>query len=162
MSNIGCKKAVLVLLFILQFLVFFYSPKYCQLKHQELTSRIIAICIRVHSELGPGLVESIYEEAVCYELQKHGLAFKRQEGIKVYYDNHVMGIGFRADIIVEDLVLIELKAREYIPPVYFKVIHTYLKFSKLEVGLMINFHVDKLKEGITRYVLDQNPKPAFK
>lgn len=127
------------------------------MKHQELTSRIIALCMRVHTELGPGLLESVYEEAVCYELQKNGIEYKRQQGIKVFYDNHSMGIGFRADIIVENSVVIELKAREYIPPVYYRIILTYLKFSKIEVGLLINFHVEKLKDGINRFVLDRSP-----
>ncbi len=118
--------------------------------------------MRVHSELGPGLLESVYEEAVCYELQKNGIEFKRQHGVRVYYDNHLMGTGFRVDIIVEDAVIIELKAREYIPPVYYRIILTYLKFSQIEVALMINFHVDKLKDGINRFILDRKPNQNFR
>lgn len=125
------------------------------MKHSDLTSRIIGICIEVHKTLGPGLLESIYEGAVCIELVCAGLEFKRQQGIKVYYKGYDLDIGFRADIIVENEVVIELKSIERIPPVCKKIVLTYLRLTNIEVGLIINFNVENLTEGITRLVLDR-------
>lgn len=125
------------------------------MKHEDLSSLIIGLCIKVHRELGPGLLESVYEEALCYELTKNNILHRRQQGIRATYDNHDLGIGFRADVIVEDKILIELKSLDILPAVYFKVLLTYLRFSKIEIGLIVNFKTVVLKDGITRIVLDR-------
>ena len=124
------------------------------MKHAALSSQLIGICIKVHTKLGPGLLESIYEEVVCYELTQRGIPFRRQQGMKVVYEEVYMGIGYRADIIVEDKIIMELKSSEAIHPVHYKTLLTYLRLSENEVGLLINFNVAVLKDGIYRLVQD--------
>jgi len=124
------------------------------MKHAALSSQLIGICIKVHTKLGPGLLESIYEEVVCYELTQRGIPFRRQQGMKVVYEEVDMGIGYRADIIVEDKIIMELKSSEAIHPVHYKTLLTYLRLSEIEVGLLINFNVAVLKDGIYRLVQD--------
>lgn len=124
------------------------------MKHAELTSTIIGICIIVHKRLGPGLLESVYEEVICYELTKRKINYKRQQGIPVIYDDIKMDLGFRADIIIEKKVMLEIKSIEIMAPVHAKRVITYLRFAEIEVGLLINFNVALLKEGIIRLVLD--------
>jgi len=125
------------------------------MKHGELTSILISICIKVHEALGPGLLESVYEEVICYELTKLGIPFSRQQGIAFYYEDVKMDIGFRADILVDTSVIMELKSTESINPVHAKTVLTYLRLSGVEVGLLINFNVVLLKDGITRLVQDR-------
>lgn len=127
------------------------------MKHEDLTARIIALCIKVHSILGPGLLESVYEEALCLELKKANINFLRQQGIKVNYEEDNLGLGFRADLIIEGVLLLELKSVESITPVFAKTVLTYLRFTGIEVGLLINFNVVLLKDGITRLILDRKP-----
>jgi GxxExxY protein len=135
------------------------SLKGCQLKHSELTSAIIGICIEVHRELGPGLLESVYEKAVCYELGLAGYFYERQKGIRTFYKGYDLDVGFRADIIVDHTVLVELKSVSIVPAVDKKIVLTYLRLTQIEVGLIINFNVSKLTEGITRLILDRNYNP---
>ena len=118
----------------------------------EISSKILDCSIRIHRTLGPGLFESVYEEVLCYELQKANLSFERQVGIQVKYEGVKMDIGFRADIIVENKVIIELKSVEAIAPVHKKQLLTYLKLSGLKLGLLINFNEALLKDGLTRIV----------
>lgn len=125
------------------------------MKHEDLTSRIIGICIKVHSILGPGLLESVYEEALCYELMKEGIRFRRQEPVHVIYEDVHLGLGFRADVIVEDTILVELKSIQALIPVHAKTVLTYLRFTGIEIGLLINFNVELLKHGIKRLILDR-------
>lgn len=125
------------------------------MKHSDLTSKIIGICIKVHKILGPGLLESVYEKAICFELAKAGLSFRRQQGIKVFYEGEDLDLGFRADVIIENEVLLEIKSVESVSPVFKKTTLTYLRFTELEVGLIVNFNVIKLTDGITRLVLDK-------
>ena len=127
------------------------------MKHEDLSSRIIALCIKVHSVLGPGLLESVYEEALCLELKKANINYLRQQGIKVQYEDENLGLGFRADLIIEGVLLLELKSVESITPVFAKTVLTYLRFTGIEVGLLINFNVVLLRDGITRLVLDRKP-----
>ena len=127
------------------------------MKHSELTSAIIGICIEVHKTLGPGLLESVYESAICYELTLAGFEFKRQQPIRVIYKGKDLDLGFRADIIVENSVLLELKSIERVIPVHKKITLTYLRLVEIEVGLMINFNVIKLTDGLTRLILDRRP-----
>jgi GxxExxY protein len=123
-------------------------------KYEELTAQIIGICIKVHEKLGPGLLESVYEEAICYELDKAGLAYKHQQGINVIYEDIKLDIGFRADLIVENKVIVELKSVETTTSVHSKTLLTYMRLTNLEVGLLINFNVTLLKNGITRLLDD--------
>jgi GxxExxY protein len=125
------------------------------MKYEVLTKQIIGICIKVHRKIGPGLLESVYEEAICYELDKAGLSYKRQQGIAVVYEEVKLDVGFRADIIVENKVIVELKSIETIAPVHSKTLLTYMRLTNLEVGLLINFNVLLLKKGITRLLDDE-------
>ena len=118
----------------------------------DITSIIIEESIYIHRELGPGLLESVYEEVLYYRLRKRGLEVTPQQGIPVVFEEVKMEIGFRADLIVEDKVIVELKSLEIVPPVHFKKLITYLKLTKLTVALMINFHEVLLKNGIKRIV----------
>ncbi|OHD56155.1 MAG: GxxExxY protein [Spirochaetes bacterium GWF1_51_8] len=123
------------------------------MNESELTEKIIGFCIKIHKELGPGLFESLYEEVLCYELQKAAISFKRQTLIPVKYEELLVENGFRADIVVEDKILLELKSVENLSPVHFKQVLTYLKLSGLKIGLLLNFNTAFLKDGIQRIVL---------
>jgi GxxExxY protein len=116
----------------------------------DITGSIIQSAIRVHNELGPGLFESIYEEVLFYELNKKGMFIERQVSIPVIYDNRRMEVGFRADLIVEREVLVEIKSVETISSVHKKQVISYLRLTNLEIGLLINFNEELLKDGITR------------
>lgn len=105
------------------------------MKHGDLTSIIISICIKVHQALGPGLLESVYEAAVCFELTKLGIPFKRQQGVAVIYEEVKLDLGFRADLIVDNSVIVEFKSIETVSPVHPKTLLTYLRLTQLEVGL---------------------------
>ena len=118
----------------------------------EISKEIINIAFHVHVKLGPGLLESVYEEIMHYELKNHGLLVHRQEKIPVIWDDLVMPIGFRADLIVNRKVIIELKSVEFVNAVHPKQLLTYLKLTKLKLGLLINFNEALLKDGITRVV----------
>jgi GxxExxY protein len=100
--------------------------------------------------LGPGLLESVYEAALVYELKKLGIKVTNQTDVPVVYDEITMDIGFRADVIVDDKVIIELKSIENVSPVHKKQLLTYLKLSKKKLGLLVNFNVELMKDGITR------------
>jgi GxxExxY protein len=130
------------------------------MKYKDLTAKIIGICIKVHAALGPGLLESVYEEAVCYELERQEIGYKRQQGIPVIYEEIKLELGFRADVIVENKIILELKSVEAIAPVHAKTVLTYMRLTGMEVGLLINFNVALLKEGITRLVDDKRQTMA--
>ncbi|MBE3085757.1 MAG: GxxExxY protein [Bacteroidia bacterium] len=117
----------------------------------EITQRIIGCAIEVHRNLGPGLLESAYEECLAYELIKMGLNFKRQQPTPVVYKEIKLECGYRIDILVENLVVIELKVVDIINPVHEAQILTYMKFANKSIGLLINFNVTVLKNGIKRY-----------
>lgn len=121
--------------------------------HENQIASIILDCsFKIHRSLGPGLLESVYEETLAYELSKQGLYVERQVGIPVVYEEVKLDLGFRADLIVEHRVIVELKSVEAILPVHKKQVLTYLKISGLELGLLINFNESLLKDGITRIV----------
>jgi len=121
--------------------------------YEDLTKVIIGCAIDVHKELGPGLLESAYEECLYYELIKHGLAVERQKAIPVVYKEIKLDCGYRADLIVENKVIIELKTVDEFNPVHEAQILTYIKFAEKKLGLLINFNVLRLKDGIKRYIL---------
>jgi GxxExxY protein len=118
----------------------------------DLSKIIVNACYKVHTTLGPGLFESVYEEVLAYELCNIGLKVERQKGIPVYYEGTKMELGFRADIVVSDKVIIELKSVEVVAPVHHKQLLTYLKLTGIKLGLLINFNVPLIKDGIQRIV----------
>jgi len=119
----------------------------------EITEKIIGCAIEVHRNLGPGLLESAYEECLDFELRSAGLSTLRQVAVPVVYKEIMLECGYRIDILVENTVVIELKTVDAFAPVHEAQILTYLKFSKKEVGLLINFNVKLLKDGLRRYRL---------
>jgi GxxExxY protein len=120
----------------------------------ELSYKIIGAAIGVHKALGPGLLESVYERALEYDLIEAGLTVESQVCIPFHYKKIKLPSAFRADLIVNDLVLIELKSVEQLAPVHFTRTLTYLRLSKKKLALLINFNVKALKEGIHRIVND--------
>lgn len=118
----------------------------------EISRIIVNKCYQIHVELGPGLLESVYEEILYYELSKEYLKVERQKALPVFWKNKKMNLGFRADLIIENKVIIELKSVEKIAPVHPKQLLTYLKVTELKLGLLINFNEALIKNGITRIV----------
>jgi GxxExxY protein len=118
----------------------------------EITKQIVDAAYKVHTTLGPGLLESVYEAAMAYELEKRGLRVVRQQPIPIVYEAVHLQEGFRADLIVEDIVIVELKSIEAVAAVHKKQVLTYLRLSGKRVGLLINFNVELINEGITRLV----------
>ncbi len=121
----------------------------------QLTEQIIGAAITVHREKGPGLLESAYEVCLAYELESIGLHLVRQVAIPLVYKGITLDTAFRADLIVENRVLVELKALESILPVHKAQLLSYIRETGHEVGLLINFHVPKLVDGITRVINDR-------
>jgi len=117
----------------------------------QITEKIIGCAIEVHKRLGPGLLESAYEECLSYELKNTGLTIERQVPVPVVYKDIKLECGYRIDILVEKTVVIELKAIEAFAPVHEAQILTYMKFAKMTIGLLINFNVTLIKNGIKRY-----------
>jgi GxxExxY protein len=118
----------------------------------DLTERIIGCAIKVHRVLGPGLLESAYEVCLAHELDKSGLNIKRQVSIPVVYDGIRLDAGYQLDLLVEDRIVIELKAVEKLLPIHEAQLLTYLKLANKKLGLLINFNVNLLKNGIKRRV----------
>ena len=118
----------------------------------ELAKIIVNTSYDIHVKLGPGLLESVYEEILYYELTKAGLLLSRQQPIPVIWNEIRMELGFRADLIVENKVIIELKSVEVLAPVHPKQLLTYLRITGLKLGLLINFNEKLIKNGITRIV----------
>ena len=117
---------------------------------KELSKIILDCCFGIHSALGPGLLESVYEEVLSYELSKKDICHERQVEVPVFYESVRLDVGFRADIIVEHKLIIELKSLEILKAVHKKQLLTYLKLSGIKLGLLINFNVESLKDGIVR------------
>ena len=118
----------------------------------QLTERVIGACIEIHRTLGPGLLESAYEECLCHELRLAGLGFERQKPLPVAYKGVQLDCGYRLDLVVEDALIIELKTVQELSPIHEAQLLTYLKLSGLTVGLLINFNVPVLRRGIRRLV----------
>ena len=118
----------------------------------DLTGRIIGAAIEVHKELGPGLLESAYEECLCHELCLKGIAHERQKPLPLTYKDITLDCGYRLDIVVENAIILELKACERIEPIHKAQLLTYLKLTSLNIGLLLNFNVPIMKDGITRIV----------
>jgi GxxExxY protein len=118
-----------------------------------LTERVIGLAIEVHRLTGPGMLESVYEGCLCYELGQAGITFERQAGIPVAYKGVQFDEGFRADILVERQLIIEIKAVATILPTHDAQVLTYLRMSGLRLGLLFNFHARLLKDGLRRFVV---------
>jgi len=119
----------------------------------EITEKIIGAAIAVHKELGPGLLESAYEACLVYELVQSGLKVESQKPLPVSYRSVHIDCGYRIDLLVEDEVILELKSIEKLEPIHEAQILSYLKLSGYKIGLLINFNVSLLKNGIRRFVL---------
>jgi len=128
------------------------SPKGTRLTNRELTHRIIAAAIKIHRRLGPGLLESAYEACMAYELTSAGLEVSRQKPVPLIYDSVKLDCGFRADLVVDGRIAVELKCKEALHPVDHAQLLSHLRLLGLQVGLLINFHVLVLKDGVTRIV----------
>jgi GxxExxY protein len=120
----------------------------------QLSSKIIGAAIEVHKTLGPGLLESAYEECLCHELSIQGLFFEKQKSLSLNYKGKKLDCGYRLDIVVEKTVIIELKSCEKIEPIHKAQLLTYLKLSGLNLGLILNFNVPLMHDGIVRVVND--------
>lgn len=121
--------------------------------HENQLATIIVDCaFRVHTTLGPGLLENVYQAALAYELRSRGLKVVTERGIPAEYAEVKLDVGFRADIIVENKIIIECKSIEALAPVHGKILLTYLRLADMRLGLLINFNVDMIKDGIRRVV----------
>ena len=119
----------------------------------DITYKIIGCTYEVHKILGPGLLESTYETCLCYELEKQGLKFEKQKELMINYKVTTLNNGYRIDILVEDSIVLELKSVENLLPIHTAQILTYLKLSEHNLGLLINFNVTNLQNGIHRYII---------
>ena len=122
------------------------------MKENEITEKIIGCAIKVHSNLGPGLLESVYKECLFYELIKSGLVVEKEKPLPLIYKEIKMECGYRIDLLVENSVVIEIKSVDAINDIHVAQVLTYLKLSKCRIGLLINFNVVKLKDGIKRLI----------
>jgi GxxExxY protein len=121
--------------------------------YSDLSERVIGLAIEVHRRLGPGLLESAYEECLCFELQSAGVGYRRQVALPIIYKTVRLDCGYRMDLLVEDQLIIEIKAVEQLLPIHSAQMLTYLRLSGRQVGLLINFNSVVLKDGLKRVVL---------
>lgn len=127
--------------------------------NKELTQEVIGIAINIHKALGPGLLESAYQEVFYYELQKHGFKVKKEVAIPLIYEDVKLDCGYRIDLLVNDQLVIELKSVDALNDVHMAQILTYMKLGGYELGLLINFNVALLKNGIKRVINTKNYEP---
>lgn len=128
------------------------------MQENDITYKVRGCIFNVYNNLGPGLFESVYEAALVYELRKAGLDVENQVELAVHYDDILLDIGFRIDILVENQILIELKSVEELSKVHYKQVITYLKLSDLHIGLLVNFNTVKINENIKRIVNNYEDK----
>ena len=119
----------------------------------ELSNRVIGCAIEVHRELGPGLLESTYEQCLAHELSKNDISFKLQHPLPVIYKSVRIDCGYRIDVLVEDRLILELKSVEQLNKIHAAQLLTYMKLARIKTGLLINFNTRMLKQGIKRFVL---------
>lgn len=119
----------------------------------QLTYRIRRAAFNVHTQLGPGLLESIYELCLAHELKKDGLSVERQKALPVTYDGLELGTGYRMDLLVENKVVLELKAVKQLTPLDQAQLLTYMRLSGVRIGLLLNFHVARMKDEIERFII---------
>ena len=118
----------------------------------EITRLAVDLCFKIHVQYGPGLFESVYEEIFCYEWEKNGITFLRQYPIPLIHETIKMDAGFRTDVLIDNKVIIEFKSIEALAPVHYKQVQTYLKLTGCKLGLLVNFNVALIKDGIHRIV----------
>lgn len=118
----------------------------------EISKKIVDACFQIHVRYGPGLFESVYEELLSYELRKRNLMIRRQECVKLIHEGIILERAFRADLMVEDKVIIEIKSVEVLKDMHYKQLLTYLKLTNFKLGLLVNFNVALIKTGIHRIV----------
>jgi len=118
----------------------------------ELSTAAVNSCIKIHKQYGPGLFEKVYEEIFCYELSKLGIEYERQVNIPLLHESLKIPIAFRADLILEDKLIIEIKSCRELFEIHFRQLHTYLKIKNIKLGLVINFNVALMKYDIRRVV----------
>ena len=123
------------------------------IKFDELSNKVIGLAIDVHRELGPGLLESTYQQCLSYELSKNNIKFELEKELPVKYKDVVINCGYRIDLLIENKLILELKCVEKLVPIHEAQILTYMKLAKIKTGLLINFNVQMLKNGIKRFVL---------
>ena len=128
---------------------------------EQIGKELLDAAFHVHTVLGPGLLESVYEAALTIELRKRGLFVEVQKPIPVFYEGHQLDVGFRADLVVEHLVLAELKSVEVVTPLFKKITNNYVRLIPLRLGYLINFNTPHLKDGITRVVNGLEGKPFW-
>ena len=119
---------------------------------EAIGTQVVDCAIRVHTALGAGLLESAYESCLAHELAKHGLEVRKQVPMPVLYDNTQMDVGYRIDMLVNNRVVVELKAVEKLMPLHTAQLLTYLKLSKLRLGFLLNFNVEHMRNGVKRVV----------
>ncbi|NDJ24850.1 GxxExxY protein [Nostoc sp. B(2019)] len=122
------------------------------MNENEIAREVVDAAYKIHTKLGPGLLESLYQVVLDYELRKRGLRVEKEQPTRVVYESVHLEVGFRADLIVEDKVIIELKSVETVHPVHKKQLLTYLRLSDKRLGLLINFGAFLIKDGISRIV----------
>jgi|SRR6185295_6307450 len=122
------------------------------MNENQIAAAVVDAAYKIHTTLGPGLLESVYEATLEYELKKRGLSVRKQVGLPVYYEALRLEIGYRIDLIVGDKVIIEIKSIEALAPVHKRQLLTYLRLANLRLGLLINFNVERIKDGIHRVV----------
>ena len=121
----------------------------------ELATIAVDICYKIHTTPGPGLLESVYEAAFVYELEKREIPYQRQQGIIANYQDVILDVGFRADIIIEGKLIVELKSVEHLEKVHHKTVLTYLKLSGIKLAILVNFNVELIKDGLHRKIYGQ-------
>jgi|ERR1700730_9890197 len=122
------------------------------MNENEIAKIVVDLCYKIHKQYGPGLFESVYENIFCYELSKLGISYAKQQPIHLVHENVNMGVGFRADVIIENKVITELKSIALLAPTHFKQILTPLRLCKLKLGMHVNFNVALIKDDIQRMV----------
>jgi GxxExxY protein len=122
------------------------------MNENEIAAVIVDAALKIHKTLGPGLLESVYEAVLSFELKRRGLQVVQQRALPVYYEGRKLAIGFRVDLLVANRVIIEIKSVEALAPVHRKQLETYLRLTDLRLGLLINFNVELIKDGIQRVV----------
>lgn len=120
---------------------------------EETATAIVNAAFQVHKTLGPGLLESVYERCLCHELRKRGVTFRSQVQMPIDYDGVLIDAGLRLDLIAEESVIVELKAVDRLSPIFTAQLLTYLKLTRLRLGLLINFNVPLIRDGIKRIIL---------
>jgi GxxExxY protein len=118
----------------------------------QIAVAVVDAAFKIHTTLGPGLLESVYESTLEYELRKRGLSVRRQISLPVYYEGLKLELGYRVDLIVGDKVIIEIKSIEALAPIHKRQLLTYLRLANMRLGLLINFNVERVKDGIQRVV----------